>query len=169
MYKVKNVKTFRGMEGEGYSCSLYRDNKKVAECTDHANGGEIYIRWSDYQVPKVKRSMINTLDELVEISVTPEESLFYNFCEQETWTSFDGKEYKKDPDIKLGEMADEYVNNKRMKRICKGKTLFRPLSQEVDLKNQKSWLTVNAVFSERIKKVLTDKHGECIFLNETIN
>ena len=38
-YSIKNVKLFKGMEGYGMSCSLYKNGKKVADYTDDGNGG----------------------------------------------------------------------------------------------------------------------------------
>ena len=40
-YTVKNVKSFQGLEGQGFECSLYKDGKKIGTCTDTASGGEI--------------------------------------------------------------------------------------------------------------------------------
>ena len=39
-YTVKNVKSFMGREGYGYSCSLYKDGKNIGTVTDTADGGE---------------------------------------------------------------------------------------------------------------------------------
>lgn len=42
-FTVKNIKTFRGMEGTGYNATLYLDGKKFAEVLDDAHGGEVNI------------------------------------------------------------------------------------------------------------------------------
>lgn len=44
-FTVKNIKTFTGREGYGYSCNLYLNNKKVAVVTDTADGGPLDIFW----------------------------------------------------------------------------------------------------------------------------
>ena len=45
MLTVKNVKTFRGMEGDGFNANLYFDNKKICFVMDSANGGEYDYEW----------------------------------------------------------------------------------------------------------------------------
>jgi hypothetical protein len=42
-FTVKNIKTFRGMEGIGYNATLYLNDKKFAEVLDDAHGGEVNI------------------------------------------------------------------------------------------------------------------------------
>lgn len=39
VYTIGALKTFNGMEGQGYNCTLLRDAKKVAECID--------VLWTD--------------------------------------------------------------------------------------------------------------------------
>ena len=46
-YGVKAIKTFRGHDGYGYSCSLTRNGKKVAEVLDDGWGGGLQISWVD--------------------------------------------------------------------------------------------------------------------------
>lgn len=44
-YEVKNVKTFRGMEGQGFNATLYRDGKRVAFVIDEGCGGCLLFEW----------------------------------------------------------------------------------------------------------------------------
>jgi hypothetical protein len=46
-YSIKNLKTFRGMEGQGFNLTLYRDGIKVATVDDDANGGCFHFHWFD--------------------------------------------------------------------------------------------------------------------------
>lgn len=46
-YTVKNVKTFRGREGQGFNATLYVDGRKIAEVDDSANGGCYRWWWVD--------------------------------------------------------------------------------------------------------------------------
>ena len=40
-YAISNLKTFNGREGVGYSCTLLKGCKCIAECIDDARGGGI--------------------------------------------------------------------------------------------------------------------------------
>jgi hypothetical protein len=40
---VKNIKTFRGHDGQGYNCDVYADGVKAAYVTELAYGGELQI------------------------------------------------------------------------------------------------------------------------------
>ena len=44
--EVKNIKTFKGMDGVGLNATLYFDGKRVCEVIDEGSGGEPYYRWA---------------------------------------------------------------------------------------------------------------------------
>lgn len=47
-YALKNVKTFKGMEGcGGFNASLYKDGKKVADVVDDDSGGPILFHFTE--------------------------------------------------------------------------------------------------------------------------
>lgn len=52
-YTVKCIKTFVGMEGHGYSASLYRDGKLVAFVIDDASGRPLQVEWKDHAAGKI--------------------------------------------------------------------------------------------------------------------
>ena len=37
-YEVKNVKSFRGMEGYGFECSLYKAGKRIVDIPSESSG-----------------------------------------------------------------------------------------------------------------------------------
>lgn len=47
--RLRNLKTFTGMEGTGFSASLYLDRKKVGTVSDIANGGSMEYVWTKYE------------------------------------------------------------------------------------------------------------------------
>lgn len=47
-FSVKNIKTFMGMEGEGYNATLCRWGKIVATINDYGNGGPVHIGWKNF-------------------------------------------------------------------------------------------------------------------------
>ena len=57
IYTVKNVKTFTGMEGLGWECSLYKDGKRLGTVLDDAHGGMLIFHIDKAEekiLPKVK-------------------------------------------------------------------------------------------------------------------
>ena len=80
MYQVKKIVLFRGREGEGYNCNLYRGNAKVAEVIDDASGGEVDFNWTDLESTRVETNGIDYKDEPRVFKDTPEESLFRTYC-----------------------------------------------------------------------------------------
>lgn len=51
---LKNVKTFQGKEGNGFSASVYLDGKRIGTVTDSAFGGEY-----DYDIPSDAQKKIS--------------------------------------------------------------------------------------------------------------
>ena len=44
-FKIKNFKSFRGMEGIGFNATLFVDGQKACEIDDAAQGGEYDYNW----------------------------------------------------------------------------------------------------------------------------
>lgn len=44
-YSVRNVKSFDGRNGPGFSCTLYNGGRKVADVVNDANGGAFRFHW----------------------------------------------------------------------------------------------------------------------------
>lgn len=62
-YSVKNVQTFEGRAGRGFSCSLYKGKKKIANVCNEANGG--CYRYSGLSMAQMK-DLIDTAKEVME-------------------------------------------------------------------------------------------------------
>lgn len=58
---VKNVKTFRGHDGEGFNATLYMNGKRVAYVVDLADGGECQYRCMDRKVRDEIEAWVKTL------------------------------------------------------------------------------------------------------------
>lgn len=77
MYTLGKLKTFRGMETNGFNATLYRDGKLVADIIDEGCGGTFLYTWADHAAPKVEA--INRLydEKLFHFQATPEQAAFY--------------------------------------------------------------------------------------------
>lgn len=111
-YSVKKIVQFKGMEGTGFNCDLYRGTKKIAFCRDNGNGGEVTIgRWSD------KTEEVLLLNHVASLLPIP----------------FDyGNGVKKDLKIDEGWFVSDLVARhviekeiKKLKKKCEMATLYR--------------------------------------------
>ncbi len=132
-YSVKNVKSFMGMEGLGYECSLYLDGKKIGTVTDTANGGI-----ADFYLEKGEKEKLD------------------NYCK--TLPKNEEYDIEVDCDIFLSELVDNFENEKRettrFKRLCKTKTVYL-LKDSPD-----SLWSIKYKYCKKIADKLRVKHGE---------
>ena len=132
-YEVKGVKTFKGMEGAGFSANLYRDGKKVAEVVDSAHGGDFDYQFLDRKEPKVEVKVINLSNKTYSYQGTPEEAKLAEYVSGMTFVSeFDGKSYSKGVDGFMDELINNYENDKRFKRLCKTSIVVKLKSSKED-------------------------------------
>jgi len=132
-YSVKGVKSFQGMEGLGFECSLYKDGKRIGTVTDVCDGG-------GYLQCNLKEG---------------EEEALEAYCK--TLPSETSEEYDItidiDPCIFMSRLVDEFETNKTYKRWCKAKTVFR-----IDGDDEGSFRTINHVFDDKVKALLEQKY-----------
>jgi len=127
IYEVKNVKTFKGMEGDGFNASLYRNGKKVAFVIDSANGGEYNFQWVDWKSPRADINITDYKGEPHTFKGSPEEKILYEHIEtlplEKSEYSPDGM--KADTDTFVSDLVSKYVSEGWMKRQLKKKYLFQ--------------------------------------------
>jgi len=146
-YSVRNVKTFRGMEGEGFNATLYRDGHRIAFVIDDATGGDMHIQWTE------ARSRGAEEKRLLE---------FLKTLPKERW---EDTEYDVTPDIFLDALVDQAQAEKRLKRLFEKETLFRLKSDPTD---DDKWRVINVCFSAGVKAALVKRYGDRLgeILNE---
>ena len=93
-YSVRNVKCFRGMEGEGFNATFYRDGRRIAFVIDDASGGEIHIQWTD---PHTRDA---------------EEIRFLEFLKALPKERSRGVEYSVSPDMFIAVLVEEASNER---------------------------------------------------------
>jgi hypothetical protein len=177
-YTVKGVKCWQGTDGMGFECSLYREGKKVARCLEDGGGGEIHIYWEDRQAPfvPIKVMVADYSDAAIrEDSVsekqhtykgTPEEKLLVEMVNAMT-TEFHGSTLRKDAGWYIGDLCEEFDNQRRLKARLRKATWFRLKSETY---NEDEWSVVRAPWSQRVKDHLVNKYGDNLgeVLNETL-
>lgn len=141
-YQVKNVKSFQGREGHGFECSLYKDGKKIGTVTDTADGGMI-----DFYLDK------------------GEEEILEAFCKTlPKWSSeLTGKKHDTDKDMFITNLVDEWEDNKKLKRLCKTKTVVLMSDNK-----EGEYSVFNIKFSENAKQQILKKYENPVFMNERL-
>ena len=143
--EVKNIKTFRGMEGMGFNCTLYIDGRKAGMVIDDARGGSYHyeISGDDY---KNLRDYAKSLPHLP--------------CEWKT-----GVLFEQDLDSIIGKLVDNFENDKRMKRFCKTSLVY---SLKTDKPGQ-FWKQSGGYSPEKAQKIRAEFGDNllCIY-NETV-
>lgn len=123
-FHVKNVKTFQGMEGPGYNCTLYLGKRRVAHAIDSGDGGDILLRWID----RSKRLPYETEDwegRPVTVRLYPDELSYRRFCDAQPPRELEGMSLKVDMGWMTSILVDRYEEARQLRRWCKDKTLFR--------------------------------------------
>lgn len=153
MYTVKGVKTFRGMDTHGYNATLYRGKKKVAFLIEEGNGGELNINWADWQQPRVPISTFGHDGTEYKWNGTPEEELLYAHVRARS--KDDHRIDKSEVDMFLAGLVDDFENDKRFKKMCKTKTLFRVKGDP-----EGEWRVISHPFGEKVREFLEKTHGD---------
>lgn len=161
-YTVGAVKTFRGHDGNGFSCNLLRNKKKVAEVVDDGWGGGLQFHWVDHN----SSAVVNTRtydDKPHSFKGTVEESLFYAEVMKlpKLPAHDDFPEMFTDPDIIVGNMVNEILLTKDIT-----KELKKNLTIKCNDGKLLSW-KVSAKFSmDALKSYAMKTHPDSVVVNE---
>ncbi len=163
-YEVKNVKTFVGMEGEGFNASLYKDGVRIAFVMDEATGGPYSYQWDDRKADKVKINDFDLKGDKITYMGTPFQKELVDFMNTlpPIEDEHSDEPMRVDLDIFVGHLVDDFEHTKWLKRQCKKKTLFRLKGDPED-----EYKTVTHPFNGKVKEFLEKKYGEQV--QEIIN
>ena len=136
-YSVKGVKTFRGMEGTGWECSLYKDGKKIGTVLDDAHGGPLM-----FYIPQNEHKILD--DHCKTLPKQP-----WGFEAE----GLDPEGCSVDADIFIGNIVADFIENRDFKRRCKTHTIFT-------LKDEpKEFWSMKALFTPAVEAHLVKKYG----------
>lgn len=115
-YSLKALKTFPGMEGEGFDAQLVRDGRAVAHVHDDGNGGMIFIDWTDREHGEsAHEKAFDAFIESERAKIPADQKNEYGMLEREI---FDGETF-------VSDLVDQTTLDRRFKRSCKTHTLFQ--------------------------------------------
>lgn len=115
-FTIKGLKTFDGMEGGGFECSLYMDGKKVGTAFDSGSGGEARLN--------VTREVESAFEKWA-VANSPEEDVIPYWAVQGA----------------ICKLVDDFEELKNLKRLCRTKILFQIQGDE-----DGTWRTVKAKY-----------------------
>ena len=161
-YTVAKVKTFTGRGGRGYSAQLLFDGKVVADAFNEGNGGDVNLDWHD----KSKRVPLTVVEKPGSpiAHFWPEEAKLLQFCKGQT-RSFLDEIFDLTIYLYVGELVDNFVLEKELRRKCKTKTCFRLKSSGSD-----TYMCYSAVYTKEVQDTLKKRYGDDLELiyNETL-
>lgn len=117
MYTIKNLKTLQGREGQAFTCSIYRDGKKVGLAHDDGNGGMTHVDWVDAKGAWVSREY-HVAQEAAFAAWTREHAAGWI---TEYLNGNDGH----DAELGISMLVDDYQQTADLKRHSRTKVLFR--------------------------------------------
>lgn len=141
-YSVTAIKTFRGMEGEGFNATLRCDGVPVADCIDSGDGGSVHARFSSKE----------------------RERAFLQHVESLQREPFKGvpEGLKVDASLLIGCLVAHELERRTLHRMCRQKTVYRIPGDE-----DGSWRVVDKPFSPTLRATILARSGkEAIFANE---
>ncbi len=144
-YSVKNIKTFQGHEWNGFECSLYKNGKNIGKVVETGSGGE-----TNFYLNEGEEDILNT-----HCKSLPKY--------ERSWTK--GKMVETTSDLFIAELVDKFEMDKKKKKLCKTKILFRLKGDK-----KRNYRSFKGLYTPEIKKSLYMEHGDKIeeIVNETI-
>jgi hypothetical protein len=137
--EVVGYKECRGMEGPAFSYTLVVDGVKAADVQNSGTGGGTYGRFFS----KALEALVGA--HVAKIPAIPSHGTMLDV----------------DMELFLGELAEDYAEAQRLKRMCKTRVVFRETPES-------PWIEMSALFTASLRAKLVVQHGERIeFANET--
>lgn len=156
-YSVKGIKTFRGMEGQGFNATLYRGGKKVALVIDEGCGGSMIFEWVNGGRHAADMPDVRVLEDYAKsLPPIPADPAWGPGHEPLTM----------DGDLFVAELVGAFEMEQKMRRQMKKKTLFQ-VGAEI---GSDEFRQVNAPLSSTVKEWIANKYpGQQVrILNEEV-
>lgn len=141
---VKNSKSMNGRDGIAWSCDLYIDGVKAAYVYDGGFGGMVDFDWYNRDLEKKFNAYVDALPlDMSDPDIFPEGM-------------------KTDGGTLVAGLCDELEMEKKLKRLCKTKTVVRMKD------DGENFSTFKVLFSADVKAKILQKHGDNVveFVNE---
>lgn len=132
-YLIKGLKTFNGMEGGGYECSIYRGKVKVGTAMNEGSGGSDFFHFTSREEEATFQEAAAKWYETSRSKVEWE-----GWCKENSISLDVSAQHKMESWV--SETMSSMEEQKRFKRLSKTKTLFRLKGDEEGV-----WRTIGQV------------------------
>jgi hypothetical protein len=122
-YTASNVKTFTGMDGQGFNMVLKRDGKPIAEVIDEGRGGAVIFNWKDHET----RATVAALDyqgKAAPYVGTEEEAALWAHCRTLPSIELSEMTLQCNPELFVAELIWAVESRKRLTRMLKTKIVY---------------------------------------------
>ena len=154
-FTIKGLRTFQGLEGQGFNASLYCKGKKVAFVIDSANGGDYEYQWVDYKEPSVTINTRTYDGKPNTYKGTPCEKILTEHSASLQPEDFEGTALLPNNDTILNNLVIKSLEDRDFKIKCKSKTLVIT----ADCKNH-SYIQFKHPYGAGIKAHIEKKYGK---------
>ena len=161
---VKGVKTFQGMEGQGFNAKVFLDGKEVAFAIDEGCGGSLLVYWKDnigdfrpnpHGIGETAKSEIAA----IAAAAPPEDCGFCDECKAGAPCS---SPLQKDADWLISDAVEDFLEERKLKSLCKKQTVIR-LPEH---KKNGTCLIYKAPYTPAIRERVLREHPSAEIVNE---
>jgi hypothetical protein len=142
--EARGVKTWQGTEGAGYQATLYIDGVRAALVTDDGHGGALRWHWLRPELEDLYRRHAESRPPYVDPKVCP-----------------DGLPMT--PDLYVAEIVEEALAERRLKRWCRTKTVYRLPGHP-----RGEWRIINVAYSPAVRGWILDRHPAAEIANDRL-
>lgn len=165
-YSVSGLKTFTGMEGQGFNANLLRQGRKVATVRDDASGGPLWVEWEDRlttaTVEYWHRDYDTKVDEIRERKGTIEEAKLSQIAISLPDIVHSDYTLKQDIDLLIEDIVNVALEEKTLKgRLSKAILFVHPGNPEI-----RSFKITPQAPREKLLAHVKAKHPQATILNE---
>jgi len=141
--ELKNIKhaAFASRETDCFSASVYIDGKLAGTVENDGQGGPNNYHGGNLCVALTMHAK----------TLPPYE--------------FDGHSVEKSADCVINELLSAHLTTAKLKRLCAKKTVFRLAGETYP---EGEYLVIGQKFTPEIRAAVAKRHGDVVFLNETI-
>ena len=136
-YSIKALKTGPSREwgpNGSFTCNLYLGTKKIAECFEAGDGGQMDISYTSAEDEKAFKASFAG-KKLTDYGMDLD------------WTD----------DLEIGDLVEKLEDDRHWKRKCKHHTLFRLEGQKAGI-----WNSIKSPYNATVQAFLDSKYGDTI-------
>jgi len=139
--EVRRMKSQTTRRGVAYTCDLHVDGQLVAACEHDGDGGAMCYRFFDPEVEQTVRAWV---------AANPHEGM-------QVTDFYEGEEL----DCYVALLCDDYETDRKLKRACKARTVFRTAETPLG-----EWDVRRVLYTPAVRAQILAQHPTAVFAND---